>query len=140
MPRYRLAQRSYIGDSIREPGTEITVPDSVKPGPHWEPIDDAAHTAMKKHEVEYTGEIPDVLSKLTPVLAAALEKREGAKPISGDQLVDALTKAIGRLHGAPRSEDDQAAIDAEVQRRVDEELAKLAGGADETKKGGKKGS
>ena len=41
------------------------------PGPHWEPLDDAAKALCEKHGVQFIGEMPDVLSGLEEEFADA---------------------------------------------------------------------
>lgn len=143
MARYRLHQRSYIGDRLYEPDSEITVSPSVKPGPHWEPIDDEAKNAMANHAIEFTGEVPDVLARLEPMLADALAKRSGTDAVNAETIATAFEKVLARLLGG-KSEPTEADIQAEVDRRVKEALEAAgvdasAMGAGTEKKGGKKG-
>ena len=47
MARYRITATCYINDRIMNEGDEIDVADSMIPGPHLSPRDDAARRAVK---------------------------------------------------------------------------------------------
>ncbi len=90
-PKYRLNQTSYIGDIMYLAGLEgpvdretgelkpvyfIDKDSKYKPGPHWEPVNDAAKAIAAKHGIEYTGEVPDSMDKLLPQLELAKANKE----------------------------------------------------------------
>ena len=47
MAKYRISETSYIDGKIVNADEEIVVSDLLRPGPHWEPQDDAARKAAK---------------------------------------------------------------------------------------------
>lgn len=67
MPRYRITQISYIDDKLVNANEEIDS-DGV-PGPHWEPLDEAA----KKARVEADRRLKELL--------APGKKGAGAEPL-----------------------------------------------------------
>lgn len=136
MAKYKFHQRSFWNDRLYEKGEEIEIKASIKPGPHMEPLDDEARQAAKEGGVAFTGEIPDVLGKLLPMYEKAAAQH-GSDKLTPTALADAMAMALDRILGsklAPRSDAD---IQAEVDRRVAEELEKLT--ADPGKGKGKKG-
>lgn len=48
MARYELLERSFINQTLLDPGAIVEVDDDVIPGPHMKPVDTAAKTAFKK--------------------------------------------------------------------------------------------
>ncbi|MBF0164468.1 MAG: hypothetical protein HQM01_08245 [Magnetococcales bacterium] len=54
MPDYLIHVRSFINDTIVDPAdhggnpVRVTVSELVIPGPHWEPVDNAAKEICKK--------------------------------------------------------------------------------------------
>ncbi len=47
MARYRVTEPCYIDDRLLQPGDEIATADSLIPGPHLAPLDEAAQRAVK---------------------------------------------------------------------------------------------
>ena len=47
MAKYIVTETSYIDGKLVQAGEEIVVSDLMRPGPHWEPQDDAARKAAK---------------------------------------------------------------------------------------------
>ena len=47
MAKYTVTETSFIDGRIVREGEEIVVSDLVKPGPHWQPQDEAARKAAK---------------------------------------------------------------------------------------------
>ena len=45
MPRYRILEKSFIGNRLVQPGDEIESDET--PAPHWEPLDKPAKAASK---------------------------------------------------------------------------------------------
>lgn len=54
--QYRVKATSFIGNSLREPGDIVTLPEGVKPGSNLEPVDEPK--AEPKPKAEGKGEAP----------------------------------------------------------------------------------
>ena len=88
MAKYKLLEKAYCkqtpGDVIEqtwEAGTEIELRDDATPGPHMEPLDTAARTAMAKYLKEgapLDRRIVAAINQGVPVLGGTL-------PAIGDQ-------------------------------------------------------
>lgn len=95
MPRYRIHQTSYIDDRVIDAGQEIEADARHVPGPHWEPLDDAAKALAKKHSIRFTGNVPDPTEKLSLQLNRALESNGIA--IDHDKLGAAIAQGLAPL-------------------------------------------
>jgi hypothetical protein len=119
--RYRIHQPSVIGDRYIEAAEdnlpEIEVPPLARkgdritktlaggqkiiivldedlqhvPASHWEPLDDAAKAQALACGIEFTGEMPDVLSGLEASLA---DVQSRMNPASMTQMADMMAAAI----------------------------------------------
>lgn len=95
-PRYKLAQDSYIEDRLYSAGMEyIDLQGKHCPGPHWEPVNDAAKAKAAEAKVVYTGEVPDTVNELVKRLseAQAREAEKGDPAATGAAVVQALIAA-----------------------------------------------
>lgn len=64
MAKYELLEKAFIDNRIYEVGETVEVSDSVIPGPHMKPVDDAAK--KKAREIGLVlGPIPDPVDQLT---------------------------------------------------------------------------
>ena len=107
--KWKITQQSYIDDRLVEPGTIIERKVS-KPGPHWEPADDEAKAFAAESGVEFTGEVPDVLSQLVPLYADALKKaNEGGQKLDVEGLKEAFKGALADLLDPSAREEKFAA-------------------------------
>lgn len=61
MAQYRMLDISYVNDQIQEPGATVIVADSTIPGPHWDPMDDAAKKAFAKAGYKVASSFDDPL-------------------------------------------------------------------------------
>ena len=59
MARYRITELSHINLALVQAGEEIEVSDSIKPGPHWEPLDAAAKKAFAAAGFKEVGYLAD---------------------------------------------------------------------------------
>lgn len=125
MAKYRFEQRSYHGDRLIEKGQEFEIGDDVIPGPHMFPLDDAAKAAAEKGNVVFTGEVPDVLGKLLPLYTDALKNHGNDERLTPANLATAFAAAVKEVLGGKAVGGDEAAIEAEVQKRVADEIARI---------------
>ena len=85
-PKYRLNHTSYIDDRMYLAGPDgpfdketgeprpvyyVDVHSKHVPGPHWEPVNDAAKARMKECGITYTGLVPDSMDDLVEQLELA---------------------------------------------------------------------
>jgi hypothetical protein len=136
MAKYRFHQKSYVGDRIVEKGEEADVGSNVKPGPHMEPLDDEARAAAEAGGVKFTGEVPDVLNALLPMLQKAQQNADDAAKLTPAALSEAFASALERVLGKGAAAKSDADIQAEVDRRVAEALATAKADGGKGKKGG----
>jgi len=47
MAKYKLTDTAYLAERLLAPGEVVEVADTVVPGPHMNPVDDAARRAVK---------------------------------------------------------------------------------------------
>jgi len=95
MPSYRIHQLSHIDDKLIEPGTVVEVDARHIPGPHWEPMDEAAKALAKKHQIKFTGQVPDPTDKLSLQLSDALQAQ--GVTIDHDKLGAAIAAGLAPL-------------------------------------------
>ena len=62
MAKYQITAQSFIGGALVDPGPEIAVEDTVKPGTHWRPLDAAAKKAFKDAGFTEVGLIDPLLA------------------------------------------------------------------------------
>ncbi len=51
MAKYKLLEKSFIHQRLWDEGEIVDVDDNLVPGPHMQPMDAAARTAVKKYGV-----------------------------------------------------------------------------------------
>ena len=66
MAQYKLLETAFINQRLYVEGEICEVDDSVIPGPHMVPQDDAAKKAFKKAGIT-NGALPDPIEELTAV-------------------------------------------------------------------------
>lgn len=70
MARYRVTETCYVNDRLLKPGDDVEVADTVIPGPHMTPRDDAARKAVKAAGARMTRTDP-IEAMTTPTVAGA---------------------------------------------------------------------
>lgn len=124
MALFRFHQQSYVDDTLVEKGQSKNVGKHHKPGPHWEPLDDDAKAMVARTGVEFTGEVPDVLSALLPLYEDATTKANAqGQALSKEDLTAAFKSA---LNDVLNPEMKKAEFDAAVRTQVEAVLAEIA--------------
>jgi hypothetical protein len=73
-PQYQLTEKAYIHDVLYEPGASVYF-DGI-PGPHMEPLNDAAKEMVKKHPPQGGNPI-DALTMVGPGAIVLQQQRPG---------------------------------------------------------------
>lgn len=123
-PKYRLNHTSYIGDIMylagddgpvdketgeRKPVYYIDKDNRYTPGPHWEPVNEAAKAKALACGIVYTGQVPDSMDKLVGELEAAKQRRtEQDNMAIGRGVVAALTE-MGFVPKPPKARAEAGA-------------------------------
>lgn len=118
-PKYRLHQTSYIDNtlyvagSVEGPQTSdgeekpvyyTDVESRHIPGPHWQPMNDAAKAICQKHEIKFTGFVPDSVDKFARELEQTLKDRAEREANNGnpDKMASAMVAALIEAGVIPR--------------------------------------
>lgn len=128
-PKYRLNHTSYIDDRMYLAGAEgpfdketgeprpvyyVDTNSKHTPGPHWEPVNEAAKARMKECGVEYTGFVPDSMDKLVDQLE---EAKKHAQAETNRQIGRGVAEAMieaGAVTAKPAKNKAPAAEPAEI--------------------------
>lgn len=118
-PKYRLHQTCYIDNTLYAAGSvdgQINAEGEEKPvyytdteirhvpGPHWEPMNEAAKAICKQHSIKFTGFVPDSVDKFARELEATLKERAEREANNGnpDKMAAAMVSALIEAGVIPR--------------------------------------
>jgi len=131
-PKYRLHQTSYIDGTVFKAGTVEGPQDSEGnekpvyfvdaeskhiPGPHWEPMNDAAKAVAKANGIEFTGFVPDSVDKFARELEETLRERAKREAEHGnpDKMAAAMVSALMEAGVIPKSSAKRPAAAAPAE-------------------------
>lgn len=103
MARYRCYTKAFIGGHLLEEGQTFTVSDSFIPGPHLEPLDDAAEAAMDKYvkDREKAGHGPATLHPIEPVEEAQITSIGDAPEVEPAEELTLASASSGKAQPGP---------------------------------------
>lgn len=95
MARWKLLETAFIADRLVAEGDEITTTDTIIPGPHMEPLDDAAKALAEKH-ADRMQPVGNVLDQLTAALDEARAQAQVAATLQAQAMAAQLGPALAQ--------------------------------------------
>lgn len=95
MPRWKLTEAAFIDNCLVEADKEITTANDIIPGPHMEPLDDAAR-ALADRYADRMQPVGNVLDQLTAALDEARAQAQLQAVAQAQTMAQHIGPALGQ--------------------------------------------